>query len=219
MRLNLYIAQSTGMSRRAADRAIQDGRITINSINASLGQQISETDLVELDGHNVVPAESTVTIMLNKPVGYVCSRDGQGNKTIYDLLPENLHYLKAVGRLDKHSSGLLLMTNDGQLAYESTHPKFGKLKKYKIALDKELTSEDLKKIATQGVTLDDGPSKLQLEAINQQKKEWKVTMSEGRNRQIRRTFETLGYNVVKLHRTHFGSHTLGSLDRGRYKNI
>lgn len=219
MRLNQFIAKSTGLSRRAADRAIQDGRVRINSAVPQVGYDVQPSDSVSLDGYPVKPEATTTTIMLNKPVGYVCSRDGQGNKTIYQLLPEDLHHLKPVGRLDKHSSGLLLMTNDGQLAYELTHPKFEKLKRYKIALNKDLTPEDFEKITKQGVMLDDGVSSFGLENINQQNKEWKVEMTEGRNRQIRRTFEALGYNVVKLHRTHFGPYQLEQLSPGMYKSL
>lgn len=219
MRLNKYIAQATGLSRRAADQAIDDGRIRVNGSSPTIGLQIGDGDVVTLDSHSIRPATNTVTIMLNKPVGYVCSRDGQGNKTIYDLLPAGLHDLKPVGRLDKNSSGLLLLTNDGQLAYELTHPKFQKTKIYKIALNNPLQPLHRQMISDNGVMLDDGSSKLQLERINDMDDtNWKVVMSEGRNRQIRRTFEALDYNVVKLHRTHFASYILGSLAKGEYSN-
>ncbi len=174
------------------------------------------TDHVTLDGRAITPAVKTTTIMLNKPVGYVCSRDGQGSRTVYELLPPELHHLKTVGRLDKHSSGLLLMTTDGNLAYELTHPKFEKIKKYKIALNTDLTREHLAQITQKGVALEDGISRFDLDTINNQTKEWKVQMNEGRNRQIRRTFEALGYNVVKLHRTHFGAYQLGTLRAGSF---
>lgn len=216
MRINKFVAQATGMSRRAADTAIAEGRVQINGQKPDSGTQVADTDVVTLDGQPITPDVNNVTIMLNKPVGYVCSRDGQGSRTIYDLITPDLHYLKPVGRLDKDSSGLLLMTTDGQLAYELTHPKFEKIKKYKIALNKDLSPEDLRKITHEGVMLDDGVSKFNLEMINNQHKEWKVEMREGRNRQIRRTFETLGYNVVKLHRTHIGDYELGTLAIGSY---
>lgn len=220
MRINKYIAQVTGMSRRAADAAIEAGRVKVNSKPPETGQQISQDDVVTLDG-TVLNTQSSplMTIMLNKPVGYVCSRDGQGNRTVYDLLPESLHHLKPVGRLDKDSTGLLLMSNDGQLAYVLTHPKFEKIKKYKIALNKDLTDEDFENITKTGVMLDDGVSKFDLDSINNQNKEWKVEMKEGRNRQIRRTFESLGYNVVKLHRTHFGTYSLDVLRPGSYREV
>jgi 23S rRNA pseudouridine2605 synthase len=216
MRLNKFIASATGMSRRAADKAIEWGRVTINGEVASAGQQAADSDQVTLDGNPVVLQTTEITILLNKPVGYICSRDGQGGKTVYDLLPESLHHLKPVGRLDKNSSGLLLLTTDGDLAHKLTHPSFEKIKRYKIALNKDLSEDDFEKITKRGVMLDDGKSTFDLDFVNDQNKEWKVAMNEGRNRQIRRTFEALGYNVVKLHRTHFGDYQLGSLARGQY---
>lgn len=216
MRINKFIAQATGLSRRAADTAINAGRILVNGHMPEAGQQITEKDSVTLDGKLLTMDDRQVTILLNKPVGFVCSRDGQGSRTIYELLPPDLQQLKPAGRLDKDSSGLLLMTTDGQLAYRLTHPKFQKLKKYKIAVNKDLTEEDYKKIATDGVMLEDGVSRFSLVPINSQRKEWKVEMQEGRNRQIRRTLEALGYSVVKLHRTHFGPYTLGTLAPGGF---
>ncbi len=219
MRLNKHLALTTGISRRAADRAIQEGRVQINGHSAELGQEVQPQDIVSLNGIDLKQATSLHTIMLNKPVGYVVSRDGQGNKTVYDLLPPELHNLKPVGRLDKHSSGLLLLTNDGDLAQELTHPSHQKLKRYKVRLDKDLSPKDFVHITRDGVRLEDGESRLQLEAINDQLMEWKVMMSEGRNRQIRRTFESLGYHVKKLHRTHFGNYVLGVLPLAKYKEL
>jgi len=207
MRINRFIAQASGLSRRAADTAIENGRVLVGGQQPKPGYDVQSTDKVTLDGQPLT-ASKTTTIMLNKPVGYVCSREGQGSKTIYALLPPELHHLKPVGRLDKDSSGLLLLTNDGQLAQTLTHPKFEKIKKYKIALNHDLTEADFERITKTGVQLPDGLSKFALDAINTQHKEWKVAMREGRNRQIRRTFEHLGYTVVKLHRTHFGSYSL-----------
>jgi 23S rRNA pseudouridine2605 synthase len=220
MRLNKYIASATGMSRRAADKAIEWGRVTINGTMANTGQQVAENDVVALDGTTLKVQNSKQTIMLNKPVGYICSRDGQGGKTIYDLLPENLHHIKPVGRLDKNSSGLLLLTDDGDLAHSLTHPSFRKTKIYKIALNKPLEPLHRQMIGDNGIMLDDGVSKLQLERINDtDNSNWKVLMHEGRNRQIRRTFEALGYNVVKLHRTNFGSYALNNLKVGEHRVI
>ncbi len=219
MRINKFVAQATGLSRRAADAAIAEGRIQVNHKLPEQGQQVLPRDLITLDGKPVTPDAHIKTILLNKPVGFICSRDGQGGRTIYELIPKELHHLKPVGRLDKDSSGLLLMTNDGQLAHQLTHPKFEKIKKYKIALHKDLTDEDFKKITVAGVMLEDGVSKFNLERVNQQRKEWKVEMKEGRNRQIRRTFGTLEYRVVKLHRTHFGPYELESVKLGQYQDV
>lgn len=217
MRLNLYVARSSHLSRRAADQAIADGRIHVNKKPAITGQQVGDHDTVTLDNRPITPVVKTITILLNKPVGYICSRDGQGGKTIYDLLPVDLQSLQPVGRLDKNSSGLLLMTNDGQLAYSLTHPKFKKTKVYKIALSKPLQPLHHQMIVDHGIELNDGFSRLGLERISaSDDSNWLVTMHEGRNRQIRRTFEALDYNVVKLHRTQFGTYKLTDLKPGLY---
>jgi 23S rRNA pseudouridine2605 synthase len=220
VRLNKYIALATGMSRRAADDAIAKGRVRIHDTPAGLGQQVDpKRGVVILDGKVLTPPKEPVTIMLHKPVGYVCSRDGQGSKTIYDLLPSTYHHLKPVGRLDKDSSGLLLLTNDGSLAYELTHPSFQKEKTYEIALDHSLSEADFATITTTGVRLEDGPSKLSLDSMNNSSTAWKVTMSEGRNRQIRRTFAALGYQVTTLHRIRFGPHILKDLPSGKVRIV
>ncbi|MGZ6004701.1 MAG: pseudouridine synthase, partial [Candidatus Saccharimonadales bacterium] len=112
MRVNLFVAQATGMSRRAADNLLRQGSITINGQLAKLGDQVQSSDVVTLNSQRLSLPEKSQTILLNKPVGYVCSRDGQGSKTIYDLLPAKFQRLKPVGRLDKDSSGLLLLTSD-----------------------------------------------------------------------------------------------------------
>lgn len=219
MRLNLFIANSTGISRRAADRLISAGNVKVNGHPATAGQQVTEADEIVSEGRKITAATQQTTIMLNKPPGYICSRDGQGGHTIYELLPPTLHHLKPIGRLDKHSSGLLLLTTDGQLAYELTHPKFNKIKKYKISLNQALNPKHKEMITVQGVLLHDGVSKLSLIPINNSGIDWQVTMHEGRNRQIRRTFEELGYNVIKLHRIQFGEYKLDNLGAGKIRTI
>jgi 23S rRNA pseudouridine2605 synthase len=220
MRLNKYIAQSTGLSRRAADEAIAQNRVTVNGVLPSPGQQVGDTDTVTLDSAAITPAVNTITIMLNKPVGYVVSREGQGSRTVYDLLPADLQSLKPVGRLDKDSSGLLLLTSDGQLAHQLTHPRFMKTKVYEVTLDKPLQPLHRQMITDHGITLDDGVSKLVLERLHDgDDAHWLVTMHEGRNRQIRRTFDSLGYSVTRLHRTRFGEYNLDILKNGEYKNL
>ena len=215
MRINRFVALATGMSRRAADKLIESGQVIVNGQTAEAGTPADDSDSVSLDGQRLRLPENPLIIILNKPVGYVCSRNGQGGKTIYDLLPPELRMLKPVGRLDKDSSGLLLLTNDGVLAHKLTHPSFQKEKIYEVELDKPLAPED--KVAIEhGVRLDDGPSKFNLQGSN---KTWQVKMHEGRNRQIRRTFASLGYTVTKLHRTHFGAYMLNSLTPGAHKIV
>lgn len=218
IRLNKFIATNTGLSRRSADESINNGSVTVNGKVAELGQLVKSGDIVKVDGA-LVGAKTKQLVLFNKPVGYVCSRNGQGSKTIYDLLPEELHTLKTIGRLDKESSGLLLLTNDGDLANRLSHPRYSKAKSYLIELDKPLQPLNQQMISDIGVTLDDGLSKLSLERINHQRTKWKVTMSEGRNRQIRRTFKALGYEVIGLHRTDFGTYRLGAIKPGTYQSV
>ncbi|MDB5164009.1 MAG: pseudouridine synthase [Candidatus Saccharibacteria bacterium] len=214
MRINQYIALATGLSRRKADELVASGKVAVNNRPAETGQTIQDTDSVTVN-NQAVGLPSLTTIMLNKPPGYVTSRDGQGSPTIYDLLPTQLHHLKPIGRLDKDSSGLLLLTNDGQLAQQLTHPRHQKTKRYQVALDKPLANKD-QPAMEQGVSLEDGLSRLKLKG---QGTVWTVTMSEGRNRQIRRTFAALGYRVTALHRTHFGSYFLGDLKSAAYVSV
>jgi 23S rRNA pseudouridine2605 synthase len=220
MRINKFIALATGVSRRAADTLIAEERVEFNGNPAIVGNDVGPSDTVSLDGDILRVGGETITVMLNKPIGYVVSRDGQGSKTIYELLPPELHHLKPVGRLDKDSSGLLLLTDDGALAHELTHPSFQKVKVYEIGLRKPLAPLHRQMISDHGVMLEDGNSKLQLERLQEDNdKAWKVTMHEGRNRQIRRTFNSLGYDVVKLHRTHFGAYSLKALPSGSFESV
>lgn len=221
IRLNKFIAQTSGVSRRKADQLIEQGLITVNSKVASSGQKLGSGDHIKsLESSLKIdatagPAFRPQTIILNKPIGYVCSRNGQGSRTIYDLLPKNLHQLKPVGRLDKDSSGLLLLTTDGELANRLTHPRYEKQKIYEVAVEKPISSADIKALAA-GVTLDDGLSKFQAVTPLGSNK-YKISLSEGRNRQIRRTLQALGYQVTSLHRLKMGEYTLDpSLKSGCY---
>lgn len=215
MRINQYIALCSGLSRRQADQAISSGRVLINDKVAVLGDRVNVNDKVKLDNEPVDKPGDTNLIMLNKPKGYVCSRSGQGSLTIYDLLPKELAKLKPIGRLDKDSSGLLLLTNDGQLAYKLTHPKFSKIKVYEVSLNKPLTQSGQIKLE-RGVKLEDGLSKLALSPLKKDRLFFKVKLSEGRNRQIRRSFSHLGYQVVDLKRTQMGQYKLKDLSEGKY---
>ncbi|HUS26735.1 MAG TPA: pseudouridine synthase [Nevskiaceae bacterium] len=220
MRINRFIAVASGLSRRAADQAIADSRVLVNGQPPSMGQDVTATDHVTLDNQPLRATSPTQTILLNKPVGYVVSRNGQGSKTIYDLLPPELHNLKPIGRLDKDSSGLLLLTNDGQLAQQLTHPRFQKRKVYEITLDKPLQPLHRQMISEFGIDLADGKSKLALERLHEGNEHaWRVIMHEGRNRQIRRTFAALGYAVTTLNRTIFSKYELAAVPLGGYQVV
>ncbi len=220
MRLNRYIAMHTSYSRRQADQLIEQGKVRVNGQIAEAGQNTDAEDVVTIDGKKIdASSPKIITIMLNKPAGYVCSRQGQGNPTIYDLLPAELQHLNYVGRLDKDSSGLLLMTNDGELVNRLTHPRYRKVKVYEISLDKPMAPQHQQMISDQGIMLDDGLSRLQIEKMDKKGGRLRIAMHEGRNRQIRRTFAAFGYEVEKLHRIQLGDHKLGSLGSGKLQFI
>ena len=218
MRINKYLAERLGISRRKADDFIVLHDVTVNGVTAQSGQDISETDTVCIDGKPIASKKELLYVLLNKPVGYVCSHDGQGSKTIYNLLPPEYSHLHPVGRLDKDSSRLLLLTNDGELHQQLTHPSYEKEKVYIVTIDKPLTESDKNHIVN-GVQLEDGVSKLALTLIRRDGRIWEVRMHEGRNRQIRRTFEALGYTISALHRTQFGDYALNNLSSGSYVSI
>lgn len=217
-RLNKFVALALGVSRRKADELISDGKITVNENVGRLGQQVSDQDKVSLGGE-ILTTKKHELIILNKPVGYLCSRASQGgDPTVYDLIPKNLSHLKTVGRLDKDSSGLILMTNDGDFAHKMTHPSFYKIKRYLVTLDADLEPLHHQMINDFGVNLPDGRSQLTLTRQHDgDSRRWIVQMSEGRNRQIRRTFDALGYKVVKLHRTNFGNYALDDISSGKWR--
>jgi 23S rRNA pseudouridine2605 synthase len=214
MRINQYLASATNLSRRAADLAIQDGRVVINGQAANLGQMVAEGDEVKLDDLIVQPA-GRQTILFYKPVGVVCSRRKQGNSsTIYDVLPAELSSLNPVGRLDKDTSGLLILTNDGWLHQQLSHPSWGKVKVYEVELDRPIEPQDLA-VLRQGVNLEEGKSLPHV--LSATGKNIQLELSEGRNRQVRRTFAALGYTVIRLHRPQLSNLELGNLKPGEWR--
>lgn len=216
IRLNKFLAERIGVSRREADDLIASGKVTIDGKTAVLGARIDKNSKVCYN-KKIIPFQTDyLYIAMNKPVGYVCSRRAQGQApTLYDLLPEKYKALKTVGRLDKDSSGLILLTNDGDFAFSMTHPKFHKEKVYIVELNKTLEPLHQQMISDYGIMLDDGPSKFTV-IKNEGALDYTVILSEGRNRQIRRTFAALGYRVTNLHRTKFGKYELSGLEPGKY---
>lgn len=221
IRLNKFLATQTGLSRRAADEAIEKGSVTINGVPAIIGNQVKSDDIVALDGATIDHASARLVITVHKPVNYVSSRRQQGESpTLYDLLPPEYQALKLVGRLDRDSSGLILLTNDGDFAHQMTHPSFRKRKIYQVTLDQPLQPLHRQMISDFGLMLEDGKSQFELDRlIDGDDTQWIVTMHEGRNRQIRRTFAALGYTVTSLHRTEFGPYTLGDLTPGMWRPV
>lgn len=220
VRLNKFLALHTGTSRREADDLIAKNKVHINGTLAIMGARVGANDVVTVGGKEIAAQTAHVYLALNKPTNYVCSRKQQGDSpTIYDLVPREYHTLKPVGRLDRDSSGLILLTNDGDFAQRMTHPSYRKVKQYEVTLGRPLEPLHQQMISDFGVDLEDGKSQLTLERTTDDRTQWIVTMSEGRNRQIRRTFAALGYTVVKLHRTHFGPYALGELASGKFEIV
>jgi len=221
LRLNKFLAERLGVSRREADDLIASGKVFIDDQPAVLGARVDATSRVRLGDEEIAFENEYIYIMMNKPVGYVCSRKRQGDTpTVYELLPEKYRALKTVGRLDKNSSGLILFTNDGDFAYQMTHPKFVKTKVYHVELNRDLEPLHQQMIADFGVQLEDGVSKLGLTRLREtDRRGFEVEMSEGRNRQIRRTFNALGYEVRKLHRISFGKYDLGGLKTSHFTEV
>ncbi len=222
MRINKYIASSGYCSRRKADELILAGRVQVNGKTvALLGYEIRTKDKVTIDG-------KTLRVMkleyyrFYKPAGYITTSDDEkGRKTIYDLLPPEMSHLKPVGRLDKDSSGLLILTNDGNLVYELTHPSVKVAKVYRVVVDAFLKVEDLEKLA-KGIEIEKGKiAYCDCEIIERKKGETllEITLYQGLNRQIRKMVEHLGYNVVHLKRIRHATIDLVGLKKGQYKPI
>lgn len=218
VRLNKHLALTLGISRREADDLIASGKVSINGVPAILGARMLATDTVTVNGKPIALKTDYIYLLFNKPAGYVCSRRAQGETpTIYSLLPAEYFGLKTVGRLDKDSSGLILLTNDGDFTHKLTHPSFQKVKVYEVQLRQNLEPLHQQMISDFGVDLADGKSQLTLMSLNDSRRDWQVTMAEGRNRQIRRTFAALGYDITALHRIQFGNYTLGDIKSGEHK--
>lgn len=217
MRLQRFIALNSEYSRRKVERFIKDGKVLINSKNAELGQSINpKKDKVVLNGKLIEAKEERITVMLNKPGGYITTKsDTHDRKTVMDLIPYK--DLFPIGRLDKDTEGLLLLTNDGDLANKLTHPKFEHEKEYFVELLKPISEQDAAKLEN-GIVLDrkkTAPTKISLQNNNQ----LKIILHEGRKRQIKRMFEEIGNKVIYLKRLRIGKLKLGDLKLGEYKLI
>ncbi|MBN2611342.1 MAG: rRNA pseudouridine synthase [Bacteroidales bacterium] len=220
IRLNRYIASTGLCSRRQADDFIKAGLITVNdNIVSELGVKVNPGDVVKYNGEKI-REEKKVYILLNKPKDYVTTvEDPHATKTVLDLVKNACkERIYPVGRLDRSTTGVLLLTNDGDLTKKLTHPKFNKMKVYQVTLNKNVKSSDLEKIAS-GVTLDDGFIKA--DAIHyvdaEDKRQIGIEIHSGRNRIVRRIFEQLGYKVIKLDRVYFAGLTKKGLPRGKWR--
>ena len=223
VRLQKFLADAGVASRRAGEQFILDGRVAVNGeIVRLLGSKVDpDHDAVTVDGQPV-RTRRKLYIALHKPVGCVCSRnDERGRPTIYDLLPREWETVQSVGRLDYDSEGLIFLTNDGQFSLRLTHPRYGVRKKYLASVEGEVTPEMLRRF-TQGIF--DAGEKLRalsarLVSGSRAHSVVELEMGEGKNREVRRLFESQGLAVEKLQRTQIGKIKLGELKPGRWRTL
>ncbi len=219
IRLNKFIANAGICSRREADQHIADGKVKVNNkMVTELGFKVKPMDDVAFEG-KPIKREKLVYVLLNKPKGFITTMDDpKGRKTVMDLVSAaGDERIYPVGRLDRNTTGLLLFTNDGELAKKLTHPSHKIKKIYQVELDKPITEEDFLKIQ-EGITLEDGEVKVDnLAILSPDAKSLGMEIRMGRNRIVRRTFEHLGYEVIKLDRTTFAGLTKKDLARGKWR--
>lgn len=217
MRLNQWLARAgAAASRRKADEIIQEGRVLVNGRLPELGLQIVPSDTVTVDGQvQALKPVSSQVLLINKPTGLVSSHKGQGgDKTVFSLLPPEYSDWKIIGRLDKDSEGLTVLSNDGDIVQAFGHPSAGHQKQYRVWLDRKLTQGDEWQL-TSGVRLEEGVSKFErLQTGRDYIDVWLIT---GWNRQVRRTLESLGYRVNRLQRVELGPYRLGDLAVGEWR--
>lgn len=221
MRINKYLAACGVASRRDCDFLIVEGKVKINGKIAEVGADVKEGDLVTVNG-NAVGIKKNEYYLLNKPKGYICSvSDEKGRKTVIDLLPENAGRIYPVGRLDYDSEGLIILTTDGKLAQRITHPSNEIPKTYLVKIEGTLTESALNPIRS-GIEIDGYVTKKCKAHIVETNKEYTkihVTITEGKNREIRKMFQAIGKEVILLKRIKIGELTLRGLDRGAYRKL
>jgi pseudouridine synthase len=224
MRLNKFLSKANIASRREADRHILDGRVTVNGeVVKILGRIVDESkDEVLFDGKPVRIADRYIYMLLNKPSGYlVTCRDDFDRPKVIDLLGKYRRMVRPVGRLDRDSSGLLLLTNDGDLAFRLTHPRYKIDKKYLVKYEGFLEDDSIGRLS-RGILLDDGktwPAELELISRSSGISRFFITIREGRKRQIRRMCKAVGGNVLSLKRVKFGGIELGDLKSGGCRHL
>lgn len=224
MRINKYIAKSTGCSRRKAEELILAGKVKVNNkVCSDLATNVFEhDDKIELDGEEIKLDIPLLYIMMNKPKGLVVTRaDEYDRKTVYSILPPEFNFLKPVGRLDKDSEGLLLLTNDGEMINKILHPKYKQDKVYQVAVAGNITKEQLNKLRA-GIDIGDGvtqPAGVYIRKNYERKTTLKFVLKEGRKRQIRRMLESVESKVISLRRTQVGDIQLGRLPQGQWRYL
>jgi len=220
IRLNRYIANSGICSRREADRLIEQGLVAVNGkVVTEMGYQVQKTDKVVFEDRVIFP-EKPIYVLLNKPKGYISTtKDEKARKTVMDLVANASPYrLYPVGRLDRQTTGLILLTNDGYMTKKLTHPSFGVKKIYHVVLDKKLSTEDIESIR-KGIRLEEGIAEVDSISFieGKPKNEIGIELHIGWNRVVRRIFHRLGYEVERLDRVAFAGLTKKNLKRGYWR--
>jgi 23S rRNA pseudouridine2605 synthase len=223
-RLNKYIAQSGIASRRAADELIARGKVRVNgSVVRTLGTIVIPGDTVDVSGTPITPIEQAAYVVVHKPAGMMTTmRDPQGRRTIAELIPRGMPRVVPVGRLDYDTAGVVLMTNDGKLANRLLHPRYAVEKTYRATIVGRLSAADVKRVR-EGVALERDqrafPAKVRVVSVRAGSSVVDITIHEGRNRLVRRIFESLGHPVQALVRLRFGPVSLGDLPIGHTRGL
>lgn len=216
IRLNKYIASSGLCSRREADTYIENGSVTINGVVALQGSKVFDGDVVEVNGRSIIPDDTMVYIAFNKPLGVTCTTDSRDPSNIIDFIgyPERIF---PVGRLDKNSTGLILLTNDGSIVNKLLRAENGHEKEYVVTINRPYDSDFVKNMEN-GVPIL-GQLTLPCRVIPVNNKTFRIILHQGLNRQIRRMCEYLGYRVTRLKRVRFMNVDLGNLESGKWRNL
>jgi 23S rRNA pseudouridine2605 synthase len=219
VRINQYISQCGITSRRLAEALVLEGKVSVNGIIVKeLSRQINETDIVEIDGQKISLVKQHITIAFHKPPGVICtSNDPQGRKTIYDCLPSGFSSLKYAGRLDLQSRGLILLSDDGELIYRLTHPKYQIERSYLVWTSRELSRRSMENLLA-GIDIGDGEIG-KVKDIFLDNGFFELVLTEGKNREIRKMLHALHYHIEDLKRVRFANIELGDLAVGAYKEI
>ena len=223
MRINKFLAEQGVASRRASDEIIAAGRVTINGKTAKAGDDVTVHDVVAVDGKTLSHKVNYEYYLLNKPKGYLCTvSDDKGRRTVMDLLPAGAGRVFPVGRLDYDTEGMLILTNDGDLAYRLTAPQSEIAKTYLVRVEGSISDAQLNRLRA-GVEIERGvvtkKCKVAVTETNKRFTKLRVILTEGKNREIRKMFEAVGKEVVFLKRLKIGELTLSGLDRGAVRRL
>ncbi len=223
VRLQKFLADAGIASRRASEQIILEGRVSVNGkVVQELGTKVDALhDRIQVDGR-AIKVKHKLYLAINKPPGYICSRSDPGHRPkVHDLLPREWTNLYSVGRLDYQSEGLIFYTNDGEFALHLTHPRYGVRKKYLVTVKGEVTPEHIREFQ-KGIYSEEEVLKAESGRIlkaNGSHSLVELTLAEGKNREVRRMFETLGFEIERLQRVQIGPVKLGQLPRGKWRTL